>query len=207
MNARTPMRLVDGEDPEKPLDLSVEKVKQLTHAYLNTCQSVADMGVDLGIPTPVVRAALKQFGLIEAKKAAIAEAQQAEQAAYVDFLVKNRVPTAKKHLEISDKLVGIVGQLADKVGSPDEEGFMQACEDLKKSIGTLRTLAEVLEKSSGVGARSVSLGGVSAGGPTAMQQMEAAAGGRRPLITFNVGAAAPPRQGILSAEVIEVEDS
>lgn len=195
-----PAPILENECPEKPLDLSVDVVKRLTHAYLNTSQSLADLGVELGVPVKVLRAAIKQFGLDKTKQDAIAEAQRTEQAAYVNFLVENRVPTAQRHLEISNQLVEIVGKLADKVGSPEEEGFREACEDLKKSIGTLRTLAEVLEKSSGVGARSVSLGSLNGGIGSALQQLEVPTGGRQPLITFNLGAAAGPKQ----AEAIDI---
>jgi len=179
---------IDEVSPEKPLDLSVEQVTYLTHAYMNTGQSAADIGVAIGVPTPVVRTALKQFGLVQAKKDAIAEARQREQAAYVDFLVANRVPTAQKHLEISNQLVDIVGKLTSKVGDPEADGFADACEDLKKAVGTLRTLSEILEKSSGVGAKAVSLSGMQ-DSPNFATAPEAA-GGRRPLVTFNIGAGA-----------------
>lgn len=188
----------DFETPEKPLDMSVDAVTKLTHDYLNTNMSITDIGMHIGVSTAVVKLALKQFGLVELKKTAIAEAQRAEQAAYVDFLLKNRVPTAEKHLEISNKLVDIVGKLAEKVQDPDSPDFQNVCEDLKKSIGTLRTLSEVLEKSSAVGARSVSLSGNQQQQTPMVEALAkaAAANNKRPLISFNLGAGPAQRQKI-----------
>ena len=171
---------------ESPLDISVDAMRKLTHAYLNTNQSTSDIAMAIGVSTPLVRKAIKHFGLDKAKEQAISVMRQEEAAAYAEFLAKSRVPTAQRHLEISDQIVKIVGKLTEKVGDPTDEGFIAACTQLKSAIGTLRTLAEVLEKSSGVGARSVNLGGM----PGSFQQAEEP-GGRRPLISFNIGAAAP----------------
>lgn len=180
----------DFGEAGSPKDLSVESMRKLTHAYLNTNQSTADIALTLGVSTPIVRQAIKHYGLDKAKEQAIAVMRQEEAAAYAEFLAKSRVPTAQRHLEISNQLVEIVGKLTAKVGDPTDAKFIEACTDLKGAIGTLRTLAEVLEKSSGVGARSVNLGGMSG----ALQQAEET-GGRKPLISFNIGVASvQPRQ-------------
>ena len=176
----------DFGEAGSPKDLSVESMRKLTHAYLNTNQSTADIALTLGVSTPIVRQAIKHYGLDKAKDAAIAEMRRQESAAYAEFLAKTRVPTAQRHLEISNQLVEIVGKLADKVGDPSDVKFTEACKELKSAIGTLRTLAEVLEKSSSVGARSVNLSGMANSLP---QEVEAT--GRRPLISFNISASGP----------------
>ena len=179
----------DFGEAGSPQDLSVDTMRKLTHAYLNTNQSTADIALSLGISTPLVRKAIKHFGLSEAKEQAIAVMRQEEAAAYAEFLAKSRVPTAQRHLEISNQIVEIVGKLTAKVTNPDDPKFVEVCKDLKSAVGTLRTLAEVLEKSSGVGARSVNLGGIS-GQP----QQLIDAGGRTPLISFNLNAQPAPRR-------------
>ena len=173
-------------DAESPRDLSVEAMRKLTHAYLNTNQSTADIALTLGVPTPLVRKAIKHYGLAEAKEQAISVMRQEEAAAYAEFLAKSRVPTAQRHLEISNQIVEIVGKLTAKVGDPSDPKFVEVCKDLKSAVGTLRTLSEVLEKSSGVGARSVNLGGISG-----QFQQPLESGGRVPLISFNLNAQPP----------------
>ena len=179
--------------------LSVATRVRITDAFLLEDKSAADLALELGLPRSVVRRVISQLGLLAMKEEATAVARAEDASAYADFLATNRVPTAKKHLEVSNTLVDVVQKLAAKAGDPDDPEFADRCEDLKKVVGLFRSLSETLDKAANVGSKST---GISANGDQAPVQ-QGGTDGKRPLITFNINAKVDPQEKQASCVTIE----
>jgi hypothetical protein len=184
--------------------LSAGAMGRLSHDYIHTNKRVEDIALSLGASTRDVRSAIKRYGLDKRKAEIIQQVQQEELAAYGKFLLDNRVPTAQRHLEISNQLNEAVGKILNAAADKTPEELAAVVKPLRDVASLYRSLSETLSASSGVGARAVSLSGLTAEQAGGLQLAQAA--GKRPLVSlsFNVQQA-PRQQETMDAEVIDVQ--
>lgn len=195
-------RVVEFVPP--PDGLSVEALGKLAHDYVHTNKRVEDIAVELAVSTRDVRAAIKRYGFDRKKDEIIRQVQQEELAAYSKFLLDNRVSTAERHLQISNQLNDAVKMVLDAAAGKSPEELALAVKPLKDIASLYRSLSETLAASSGVGARAVSLSGLTAdqAGGLALAQ----ATGKRPLVSLSFNVQQAPRADVpLEAEVIDVQ--
>ena len=190
----------------EPIDaMSASTVAKISEAYLNTEQSTDSIAVTLGLSTREVRNAIKRYGLDKKKAEIIAQVQQEELSKYSKFLLDHRVETAEEHRRISAKINKAAESLVDRAAGMNPDELHDAVKQLKDVASLYRSLSETLSASSAVGARAVSLSGLTAeqSGGFAF----AAAAGKKPLVSlsFNVAAPVPqaPREDAMEAEIIE----
>jgi hypothetical protein len=190
---------------EPPEGLSPEAFRTLAHDYIHTGKRVDDLAVELGVSTRDIRTAIRKYGLDKRKSEVISQIQHEELAAYSKFLLDNRVSTAEQHLRISNQLNGAVENLLQATHGKTPEQLSESIKDLKAIASLYRSLGETFAAASGVGARAVSLSGLTSDQSTGFAL--AATAGKSPLVSMSFNVQAPtvaPRQETMEAEVIDV---
>ena len=190
---------------KEPQDgVSAEALRKLAHYYLNTDAKVDDIAVDLGLTTRDVRGAIKRYGLDKQKHEIITQVQQEELAAYSKVLLDNRVTTAEQHLRISNQLNSAVEKVLSAAEGKTVDEIQEMIKPLKNLASLYRSLSETFSASSGVGARAVSLSGLTA--EQAGGLVLAGAKGKQPLVSMSFQVSqSPSAQAPQQPEPIEAE--
>ena len=178
---------------EPPDAMTPENLRRISEAYLNTDSSLDGLAVDLGLSTRDVRMAIRKYGLDKKKAEIIATVQQEELSKYAKFLLDHRVETAEEHRRISAKINKAAESLIDRAADLPPEELHAAIKQLKDAASLYRSLSETLSASSAVGARAVSLSGLTseqAGGFAFAQ----GAAGKKPLVSLSFHVAAPAEE-------------
>lgn len=187
----------------EPADsMSAETIERISRAYVHTDSSVDDIAVTLGLTSRDVRRAIKRYGLDKRKAEIIAQVQQEELAAYSKFLLEHRVSTAEEHRRISQKINQAAEKLVDEATKLPPDELHAAIKQLKEAASLFRSLSETLSASSAVGARAVSLSGLTeAQGGLALS----AATGKKPLVSLSFNVVQTPGRDAKPADVMEGE--
>jgi hypothetical protein len=187
-------------DPEESTPALYDP-KVMTEAfkmYLNTTMTPHDIAIQLGVPIKALRGWIRKGDWVGRKKQEVEKLLEAELIQYREFLAANRLPTAKRHLELSSKLESAIDNLVDRSlnRDPDSNELMDSIKELKDLAGLYRTLTEAFGAASAVGARAV---GLSDRPPERDEEIN----GKAPLVVLNF---VPPERPLELVDRVVVTD-
>lgn len=115
--------------------------------FLNTMKSFEEIAVELAVPLKDLKTWVRQGNWVARKQDIMDTAMRASDQRLQEFIIRNRQPTAERHLKVATKIEDAVDKTledrtkGDKVADPK----------------VLKTLAEALSSSAGVSGKAVGI--------------------------------------------------
>lgn len=151
--------------------------------FLNSMMDLDQIAVYLGVQVKSIRTWARHGNWVARKQDLMDVAMKASEQKMQEFLMKERQPTAERHLQAAKKLETAVDKTIDKVCNDDGSADPR----------TLKVLAEALSSSAGVSGKAVGITEMGIQGP------DGAMSKKTPVVIINLAptlSAAPNREPI-----------
>jgi transposase-like protein len=164
--------LVDIAKPNTNYDATIRA--KAFHLFLNSAATVEEIGLELGVPSQVIKAWITHNKWEKIKENLEKELWDISAREFRDFIRINRLPTAKRHLEIAETLEQTIKEKLEALKASEE---LPHTSDIKR-------LSEALSSVTAVSSRAVGLTTDSSAAITAGNEADRI--GKQPL--FIIGA-------------------
>jgi hypothetical protein len=150
-----PMMLSRTDIPEAidvtPLESEPEEDPQVRikayDMFLNSAMDLEQIAVALAVPSKAVRSWARQGNWVSRKQDLLDVAIKASEQRMQEFVIKERLPTAERHLKVAQGIEETIDKTLEKVKHDDGSADPRV----------IKTLAEALSSSAGVSGKAVGI--------------------------------------------------
>jgi hypothetical protein len=160
----TPLPMEHDEDPQV-------KIKAYDH-FLNSTMDLEQIAVLLEVPVASVKTWSRQGNWVSRRQDVMDVAMKESEQQMSAFIIKERQPTAERHLKVATKVEEAVDKTVDKLTKENDDGSMDP--------RLLKVLAEALSSSAGVSGKAVGITEMGIGG------VDVAGGKKTPVVIINL---------------------